>query len=437
VTITLEVLILLILILCNGFLAMSEISVVSARTALLRKRADEGDHGAQIALEMADDPGNFLSSVQIGITLVGILAGVFGGATLARVITRALAQIEFLTPYAESISLFLVVIFITYLTVVLGEIVPKRIGLSRADSIAARIAPPVNTISRLTRPFVVLLNQSSNLVLRLLRIDESDEPSVTDDEIRILLAQGRHAGVFEPIEESIVDQVLRLSDRTVSALMTPRTEIEWIDLTESFQLDTTDLGGEGYSRYPAADGDLDRIAGILRVRDLTRQEVNSADALREYLHAPVFVPESMPAFALLERLRSTGAKMALVVDEYGGVAGLVTINDIVSAIVGELPGAAPLPEPTARQREDGSWLIDGMLPLDEFERILDLRDVQDSFDGNVQTLGGFVMANFGRIPTAGDSFVWQEYRFEVVDMDDRRVDKVLVSQEEATAVDRE
>jgi putative hemolysin len=423
--VAIELAVILILILINGFLAMSEISVVSARKARLQSRAEEGDARAARALRLAENPGTFLSTVQIGITSVGILTGVFGGATLARWLSAQLTRVPGLAAYADTISVITVVLTITFLTLLLGELTPKRIGLANAERLAIRVTPAMTVIARIASPIVRVLERSSNALLALLRIAPDDEPAVSDDEIRVLLAQGTRVGIFEPIEEQIVEQVFRMSDRTVAALLTPRPDIIWLAPNASMDEVRRVVDASGHSRFPVADGDLDRVVGVVTVKDLFTAHEDPDVTPRSVMRTALFVPETMPALRLLDDFRYTGAKMALVIDEYGGVSGLVTAGDLVEGIVGALPGPDALGDAEATQREDGSWLIDGMLPLDEFCSLFNVR-MEDEDEAWYQTVGGLVMGILGRVPSAGEICVWQGLEIEVIDMDGRRVDKILV-----------
>ena len=425
-TVATEVIIILLLIAINGGLAMTEMAVVSARRAGLRQRAETGDRGAEAALALAEEPGRFLSTVQIGITLVGILAGAFGGATIARTLAATLDQIPFLARYSQSVSVVLVVVVISYLTLVLGELAPKQVGLKRAEEIAARTARPMTGLARLTWPLVRVLNLSSNGVLRLLGLGNLTPENVTEDEIRLLVRQGTTAGVLEPIEEEIVTQLFRLSDRTVAALVTPRPDIVWIDRNDDLERRWPQLLNSEHSRFPVVDGDLDNVVGVLRLKEyLRRRHQEEGVTLDAVLQPALFVPETMPALALLERFRATASKMALVIDEFGGLVGLVTINDVVEAIVGDLPDSAGDNEAVARA--DGSWLVDGSFPLDEFQEMFNLRELPEDVAESFQTVGGLIMGGLGRLPATGDLLEWRHLQMEVVDMDGRRVDKVLVT----------
>lgn len=429
-SIALELVILLFLIAGNGLLAMAELAVVSARKPRLQQAADEGNAGAVAALALASDPGPFLSSVQIGITLVGILAGAFGGATIARWLAPRLEALPWLAPYAGPLAVGLVVVLTTYLTLVIGELVPKRLALRDPEGLAIAVAPFMQRLARWTRPLVRLLDASSDAVLRLLRVRPSDEPAVTEEEIRIMIEQGAEQGIFEPIEEELVGQVFRLADRKVGALLTPRPEIIWLDINDPPDVIRQEVIDSGYSRFPVADGQLDQVLGVVLTKDLLAQLMAGQPMnLREILRPAVFVPETTPALTVVERFKETHSKLAIVIDEYGGVEGLITVDDILTALVGDIPELGEQAEPDAIQRDDGSWLIDGMFGIDEFQELFDLRSLPPASGGYYQTVGGFVMAGLGHVPKPGDHFEWNDLRIEVIDMDGRRVDKVLVARQ--------
>lgn len=423
----LQVSLLFILILMNGILAMAEIAVVSARKARLEQRSRQGDQKAARALELAENPTDFLSTVQIGITLVGILAGAFGGATIAENLEPVLAQVNVIARYSEAISVGLVVILTTYLTLVVGELAPKRLALLNPERISIMVAGPMQFLARLSHPFVRLLSISTGLVLRLLGAQTSDEPPVTEEEIRVLIEQGTVAGVFEEAEQEMVAGVFRLADRRVDSLMTPRTEIYWLDLEDGEDVNRQRIIDSSYSRLPVGQDDLDHIRGLVQAKSLLARCLEGEPLDLEGVIIPAqFVPESAPALSVLEIFRRSGVHMALVIDEFGGLQGLVTVMDILESIVGEIPGREMDEEPEVVQREDGSWLIDGLLPMDEFQEIFLQDGLPEEEKGYYQTVGGLVMVRLGRIPHAGDHFEWRNLRFEVVDMDRFRVDKVLV-----------
>jgi putative hemolysin len=424
----LEIIIILGLILTNGLLAMSEIAVVSSRKVRLQQRAEQGDKRAQSALDLANSPARFLSTVQIGITLVGILAGAFGGATMAQNLNAYLNQIPVLSPYSGAISLGIVVLAITYLSLVLGELVPKQIALSDPERVSSAVAPLLQVLSRITSPIVSLLSASSRIVLKLLRIQPSKEPSVTEEEIKIMIGQGARIGVFLPIEEELVDQVFRLGDLKVGALMTPRTEVTWFDIEDTMTDIRSKLSETNHTFYPVASGSLDNVAGIVGAKDLSIQLINNqAIDLKRILRAPLFVPESLPVYNLLERFKRTHSQMALVTDEFGGIEGLLTAGGILGALVGEIPEEGVSAEVKIEQREDGTWVIDGLVSIDEFKERLGFPEIPGEKTVHFHTVGGFVVFHLQKIPDEGDQFDWEGYHFEVATMDGHRVDKVLVA----------
>jgi magnesium and cobalt exporter, CNNM family len=424
----LEVSVVVLLILLNGIFAMSEIAVVSARKTRLQQWAEEGNAKARAALELANNPNQFLATIQIGITLVGILAGAFGGATIANQLSVILNDVPWLAAYSHPLSLAFVVLFITYLSLIVGELVPKRLALNNPERLALAIATPMQALSRVAYPAVHLLGLSTEFLLRALGTKPSTEPPVTEEEIRALIEQGTQAGMFEEAEQEMVERVFRLGDRRVSAVMTPRTEIVWLDRGASAEEIRHTITESAHSRFLVADGSLDNVLGVVHAKDLlahvlAEQVVDLAATLQQ----PSYVPESMRALKVLELFKQSGTHIALVIDEYGGIQGLVTPSDILEAIVGDLPEAGEQLEPLAVQREDGSWLLDGMLPIDEFKDLFDLGELPGEDQGIYQTLAGFVIMQLGRIPVAADSFEWEGLKIEVVDMDGNRVDKVLVT----------
>lgn len=426
-----ESLIVLLLIVANGLFALSEAAVVASRKARLQQRAQEGDSNAQIALALAEDPSRFLSTVQIGITLVGIFAGAFGGATLATGVARYIAPLPVIGTYADTISLSLVVLLITYLSLIVGELAPKRIALQNPERIAMRVAKPMRQLAILTSPVVTFLGWSTDFFLRMLGIQASAEPAVTEEEIKVMIEQGAESGVFALAEQDMVERIFRFGDRTVSSLMTRRPDIVWLDLEDPLEKNLSILGERVYSRLPVCRGSLDEVVGVVRAKDLLNQHIEGKPFdLAGALQPPVFVPATLPAIKLLERLRQERTHIVLVIDEHGGIEGLVTLNDILGAIVGDLPAVDESDEPYAVQREDGSWFLDGLLPIDDFKTLLDIDKLPDEESGNFETLSGFVMMQMGRVPTVGDYVDVVNFRFEVADMDGYRIDKVLVSQQE-------
>jgi putative hemolysin len=418
----------LLLILLNGVFSMSETAFFSARKARLQQRADNGDANAQAALDLMDAPNRFLSTVQVGITLIGILAGAFGGATLALSLSVYLGRISWLAPYAETLSLAIVVVAITYLSLVIGELVPKRIALNSPERIATAVVRPMRLLSLLASPLIAFLSLSTEAVLRLLRVRPSFEPPVTEEEITNLIEQGRQAGVFEETEQDLVERVFRLGDRRVSALMTPRVDMSWIDIDDPADQIQQRIIQSPRTRFPVCQGILDNVLGIVHVRDLYVQLASGHPLdLRALIRPALFVPESTRAFTLLERFKQTGSSIALIVQEYGEIEGVITLTDLLEALVGDVPAADEPTEQEAVQREDGSWLLDGALSLEELQDLLDVEYLPDQDARSYETLGGLVMHQLGRIPAVADSFEWAGWCFEVMDMDGRRVDKVLAT----------
>ncbi len=423
--ITFKIMFIIFLTIANGVFSMSEIAVVSARKARLQQWVNEGNTNARIALDLANSPNRLLSTVQIGITLIGILAGVLGGAIITEELSARLITIPLLAPYSQAISLGIVVLGITYLTLVIGELVPKRMALHNPERIACIVAAPMRMLSRIASPAVHLLSISTDAVLRILGIRPIAEPPVTEEEINILIEQGMKAGTFEKAERDMVEHVFRLGDLRVGALMTPRTEIVWLDIDDPPEEIRRKIVDSGHSRFPVGQGSLDNIPGIVQVKDMLGRNMAGKPAdLKASLRRPLFVPESTHALKVLELFKQSGIHISLVVDEYGSVQGLVTLNDILEEIVGDIPSVEELEEPLAVQREDGSWLLDGMLPVNDFKEIFSIKELPG--EGIYQTIGGFVLMQVGRIPPVGYHFEWGGLRFEVVDMDKNRIDKVLV-----------
>ena len=423
---TTDILILILLILTNGLFSLSEMAVVSSRKVRLQQRAEEGSKAARTALNLAAQPTRFLSTVQIGITLIGILSGAFGGATIADTLTAYIAQYPALEPYSQAIAVAIVVTIITYFSLVIGELVPKRLALNNAEKIAVSVAPLMQFVSLVARPFVSLLSFSTELVVRLLRIKPTSEPTVTEEEVKILIEQGRATGVFEDVEQEIVERVFRLSDRTVNSLMTHRSEMVWLNVEDPLEENINKIIASGHTNFIVCRGGVEHVVGILRAKDLLREyAAGRSVSIPEGLPMPPFVPEGVNALEVVARLRHDKSPVALIVDEYGTIDGMVTLTDVLEAIVGDIPALDDEGEPAAREREDGSWLLDGMMPVDELQMLLDLDDLPEDSD-DYDTVGGLFMAQMGRVPKVGDTFEWNELRFEVMDMDGHRVDKVLV-----------
>lgn len=420
--ITTEIIIILAIILVNALLVLSEISVSSSRKARLQQRTNEGDRRANTVLHLIEDPNLFLSTVTIGITLMGVFVGVIGGARLSAPLRGLLATVPALNQYAEPLALAIVVIGITFVSIVFGELVPKRIALHNPEQIAAILAGPMIFVSALFKPFVWILGKITDFVLKLLGIQPGAEPPVTEEEIQLLIDQGTQAGVFEEAEHDMVEGVFSLADQRVYSLMTPRPDIVWLDIADSLEDIRLKLEQSNFSRFPVRQGSLDAIVGIVKARDLLVQSLNNEPiVLKNLLKPAFFVPETMFASRALEVLKEKGTDMLLVIDEFGALQGLLTITDILEEIVGEME----IEEPQATQRQDGSWLLDGMLEVDEFKEIFHLPVLPH--EDEYETLSGFVMVSLGRVPQPADRFEWHGLNFEVMDMDGRRVDKVLVT----------
>jgi putative hemolysin len=428
-----EVAIIVLLLIVNGIFSMSEMAVVSARKTRLKQQADRGDNRSQAALRLSESPDDFLATVQVGITLVGILAGAFGGATISEELTPALQRIPAIAPYADSIAFALVVLVITYLSLVIGELVPKRLALNHPESIARAVARPMQWLSKLSSPAVRLLSVSTNAVMRLLGVRPSADPQVTEEEIRILVRQGAQSGVLEEAERHMVENIFHLGDLRVRSLMTPRREVAWLEINDSPETIRRKLKESERSRYPVCQGNLDNVLGTVRAKDLLAEMLAGRPLdLQSALRRTLFVPEMMPALRALERFKQAGNHIAIVIDEHGGTQGLVTHHDILEAIAGEIKPVTEADDLPAVRREDGSWLLDGALPVHEFKEILGLRKLPGEDHGEYHTLGGFIMFTLGRIPAVSDHFEFGGMRFEVMDMDSRRVDKVLVSTADST-----
>lgn len=425
--VALEVFILLLLILANGLFAMSELAVVSSRKARLQQRAEDGHLGARVALHLAEEPTRFLSTVQVGITLIGVLTGAFGGARLGGKLTVTLTEAGMDPAWAGPLGIGLVVVVITYLSLVVGELAPKRIALANPERIASAVAVPMRMLSKATYPFVRLLEASTGVLARLFGGNQAPEPPVTDEEITHLLAQGAEAGVFEDAERELVENVLWLGDQRTRALMTPRRDIIWLDLEDTPEVNRHKVATSGYSSFPVARGDLDHLVGVVRTKDLlARMLDDGVFEVEGACQSAFIVPGSLSALKLLQALRSNRRHLALVVDEHGSIQGLITNNEVLEAVA-ELDNDPDDPDPEIVRREDGSYLLDGGLSIDELKDVLDVKQLPDEDEAHYHTLAGFILDHLGHIPVASEKFEWGGFAFEIVDLDHHRVDKVLVS----------
>ncbi len=423
-----EILILFLLFVLNGLFSMSEIAVVSARKARLQQLANEGNHRAASALALAREPSNFLSTIQVGITCVGIFSGAFGEATLARGLSGAFANVPALAAYSDALALAIVVAVIAYFSLIIGELVPKRLALQNPELIASLTAAPMRFLASIAHPVVSLLSASTDLVLRIIGASTSRRSPVSEDEIRLLMEQGTRAGVFEQFEQRLVHNVLMLDERPVVAEMTPRLEVVSVDLDESLELNLRKIADSRHSRFPVCRGGPEQIVGVIHTKDiLARQVAGEPVDLAACMHDPLFVPETLTCIRMLETFKESRLQIAFVVDEYGDFQGLVTLNDVLEAIVGEMPSSHEEGEQMVVERAAGSWLIDGMLNTMDLKDLLNLSELPGEDSGAYHTLGGMTMIQMGRVPRSADAFDWGGYRFEVVDMDGTRVDKVLVT----------
>lgn len=420
-----ELVVILLLILLNGFFAMSELAVISSRRARLRAMAEAGSKTARTALRLAESPGSFLSTVQIGITMIGIFAGAYGEKTLTASLSAWLAGFPLLEPVREGLALAIVVAGITYFSLILGELVPKRVALANAERIASAVAFPMRLVAFAFRPLVVMLDTSSRFVLRLLGPLAVSSHKVTDEEIRTLISEAAETGVVEHAERDMIHGVMRLADRPIQALMTPRVDIIWLNIETAEQDIRSLLRDSPHSRFLVSQGELDEVLGVVQVRDLLAQVLAGRSLnVREVLLQPLFVHEDISALNALEQLRQAAIPMAVVVDEYGSVQGLVTATEMLTSIAGNIAESPDEGELQIVRREDGSWLLDGGLPIDEVRDLLALRSLPE--DASFHTLAGLVLHQLGHVPASGEYFVLDGHRFEVIDMDGHRIDKVLV-----------
>lgn len=420
-----EIAILLGLIILNGVFAMSEIALVTARRARLQRLAEAGDTAAAAAMQLGDDPNHFLSTVQIGITSIGVLNGIVGESTLAKPFSEWLGGMGVQAPINQYLATGLVVVSITYFSIVLGELVPKRLGQMSPEAIARLVARPMLLLAALTKPFVKLLSGSTQLVLRAVGVRESTEPSVTQEEINLMLAEGSSAGVIEHHEHQMVRNVFRLDDRQIASLMVPRSDIVYFDVNDSLEDNLRRFESSDHSRFPVLRGGWSEVVGVANARQLLAQTLRGErPTLQNNLQPAVFVPESLTGMELLENFKNSGVQLAFVIDEYGEVQGIVTLQDVMEAITGEFK-THRAEDAWAVQRDDGSWLLDGLIPVPELKDRLGLKVVPEEERGRYNTLSGMVMLLLGRLPQTGDRCEWENWTFEIVDLDGKRIDKVL------------
>ena len=422
-----QLLVLIVLIAVNGFLVMAELAIVSSRPVRLQKLAADGRPGAAAALALNEDSARFLPSVQIGITVVAILSGAYGEAAFSPALSELLSGASF-GRYAETAASAIVVVCISYVSLVIGELVPKRFALANRERIACAVAPTMDVLATVATPVAALLRVSTEAILRLVRPAGDTEPDVTEEEVKSMIAEGTEAGVFRKGEQEIIERLLRVADRSVRSIMVPRPDIVWIDITDSESVIYDDIASSGHSRFPVCRSDVDDTIGIVHAKTLLDQIHKTGKiSIEAAIKMPLYVHESTNVLKLLDMFKKSLTHMAIVLDEHGTVQGIVTPTDILTGIAGDLPEEEADIEPSAVQREDGSWLLDGQMPVFEVERVLSLTGLSVD-DAEYTTLAGFVLSQLGRIPGVGENFRWKNWRFEVVDLDGRRIDKVLASQ---------
>lgn len=420
-----EVVIILILILLNGLFSMSEIALVSARKIRLENQANKGDEKAKAALKLANNPDTFLSTVQIGITLIGILTGIYSGQNIKTDVMAWLNTFPLIQPYSSVVATILIVVAITYFSMVLGELVPKRIGLSKPEAIAKFMAKPMQVLSWLTYPFIWLLTASSSTIIKLFNL-QSGEPHVTEEEIKAIISEGTNSGAIEETEQEIIERVFHLGDRNITSLMTYRNDITWLDINEDPATYRQTIMGSLHSVYPVCDGQIDAIKGLVTIKDLYSVSGKSTP-LTDIIRKPLFVPENNTAYQVLEKFKETHLHAAFIVDEYGTFLGMITLNDILEAIVGDMPETAESDDYEMILREDGTWLVDAQIPFYDFLEEFDKEDWMTEFEQDFDTLAGFILHHLEHIPQTGEKFMWRDFTFEIVDMDAHRIDKVLVT----------
>ncbi|MDF8354295.1 hemolysin family protein [Ensifer adhaerens] len=420
-----------VLLLINAFFALSEMAIVSASKPMLRQMAKQGNARAEVALRLAEDPGKFLSTVQVGITLVGTLAGAYGGATIAAKFAPLLDEVAWINPYGNTVALVLVVTLITFLSVVIGELIPKQLALKNSEALAMFVARPMHFLSRITAPVVYLFETAASLAMRLLGIRPDDPDHVTEEEVHAIMAEGVESGAIEKSEHEMLRRIIRLGDRNVKSIMTHRTEVSFIDVNDSLETVGRKIDQFGHSRYPVVDGPSGDVLGAVLAKEILNAPTSGPFDVRRYIKEIHTLPETASCLKALEAFKSSSINMAMIVDEYGSTEGIITIADILEAIVGALPSNYDdIEHALIRQREDGSYLVDGRTPIDEIHLTIGIEGIDA--DGNFETIAGFLVQQLRKTPEEGDVAIAHGYRFEVVDMDARRIDKILVSRSDET-----
>ncbi|HPX77529.1 MAG TPA: hemolysin family protein [Methanobacterium sp.] len=421
-----EIMIIIVLIILNGIFALSEIAIITSRKMKLQKMSDDGNKNADIAIELADSPNQFLSTIQICITLIGILAGAFGVATVARALSGYFVGIPFLNQYGEAVAFIVVVLIITYLTLIIGELVPKRIALNNPEKVAVKIARPMKMISSVTKPLVLFLSYSMDVALKLLQVKSNSEEDESEEEIKLLIAEGTETGEFKESEEDIIKRVFTLDDRRVKSLMIPKTEIAWLDVEESAEEIKSRINESKRTMFPLSERNLDNLLGVIQLKDIYGVEITSGKTLKKYMKNPVIVPESSDILDVLKLFKESTqhVHMALIIDEYGSVEGLITLYDILEAIVGDIPD---IDEPEIVKRTGEGWLVDGAIQIDEFKEIIGIEELPGEEPEIYNSLAGFILHRLGRVPETGEIFKCGVLQLEIVDMDGHQIDKVLVT----------
>lgn len=419
-----EVVIILVLILLNGIFSMAEIALVSARKARLENSAKQGDEKAKVALKLANNPDTFLSTVQIGITLIGILTGLYSGKNLEDDIRLYLNTIPLLAPYSAGFATAIIVIGVTYFTLVLGELLPKRIGLANPEVIAKALAKPMYFISRVTFPFIWLLSRSTHALVKLFGLKRRSDNNVTEEEIKAIISEGTSSGAIEETEQEIIERVFHLGDRNITSLMTHRTDIVWLDISEDGESYKRKIRQAPHSVYPVCEGQIDHIKGIITIKDL--YAAGNLAVLRDVMKKPLFIPDNNSAYQVLEKFKETQVHAAFIVDEYGTFLGMITLNDILEAIVGDMPEVGA-DDYDMVKRDDGSYLIDAQIPFYDFLSEFEMEDMMAEFEQEFDTLAGFILHHLEHIPVTGEKLTWKHFTFEIVDMDAHRIDKILVT----------
>ena len=423
----LEIIIIIVLIILTGYLSMAELAVVSVRRGKMQKYLDEGNEKAQIVLDLLEDPNEFLSTVQIGISLIGVLTGAFGGVTLSEPLSKLISFV----PYNEQISIIIVVIITTYLTLVVGEIVPKVIALNNPEKVSLKVARSMVILSKISKPISYILAKSSRFLLWVLRIENRNDNIVTEEEIELMIKEGIENGTIEQEEEDIIKRVFKLDDQKVESIMTPRNEIIWIDLEDTREINKVKIMESKRSIFPIAYGELDDFMGVVQAKDILSLMFSDVDFdINEIIKEPLVVSENLETLELLKEFKENQeyVHMSLVVDEFGSVEGVITLNDLLAGIVGDIPGIDENDEPRATERKDGTWLIDGRFGIDNFKELFDIDEsFPDEEEDGFTTIAGFILSISGTLPDVNDKYQWKRFCFEIVDLDGHQIDKILVT----------